>query len=261
MKIDKGFGYKKCGIYCIKNTANNKIYIGSSTHIYYRLRRHKSDLLRSVHANPILQNAYNKYGADSFIVSIIEECGEDIVLEREQYYINTLSPVYNITKEVINNRPSLESRLKISNTLKEKVKQGLVLYPLNIDKQKEVLVYDINCKCINKFHSQRAAGRYLQSIYPGFSPKTISMIVNKKGKNKRGRYKNHFILYPGDVCQKDIIRSDAFKIACLDTYTNETIEYNRTSDLAKSVNCEETAIYRALKKDRLLLKRYKLIKL
>ena len=101
MIIDKGYIYK------ITNIKNNKCYIGSSTHIYYRLHRHKSDLLRKVHANPILQNSYNKYGADSFVVSIIEECPKDFVLQREQYYINTLFPEYNITKQVINNRLSL----------------------------------------------------------------------------------------------------------------------------------------------------------
>jgi len=54
MKISKGFGYKKSGIYCIKNIVNDKFYIGSSIHIYYRLRRHKSDLIKKTHANPIL---------------------------------------------------------------------------------------------------------------------------------------------------------------------------------------------------------------
>jgi group I intron endonuclease len=261
MNIEKGFGYKKSGIYCIKNITNSKCYIGSSTHIYYRVRRHKSDLIRQVHANPILQNAYNKYGATSFEVSIIEECSDNIILQREQHYIDKLSPAYNITKEVINNRLSAESRLKISETLKEKVRQGLILYPLNVDKQKEVIVYDANCKCIQSFLSQRAAGRYLQTIYPEFSPKTVSMIVNKVGKNKRGRYKNHFILYPGDKCIKDIIRSDAFKILCLDIKNNTANEYKRSIDLAVALNCTLTSVLRALKKDRLLLKRYKLTKL
>ena len=86
------------------------------------------------------------------------------------------------------------------------------------------------------------------------------MIVNKKGKNKRSRYKNHFILYPGDECKKNIIRSDAFKIKCLDTHTNDITSYNRSSDLAKSLNCSESAVFRALKMNKLLLRRYKLKK-
>lgn len=87
------------------------------------------------------------------------------------------------------------------------------------------------------------------------------MLVNKKGKNKRGRYKNYFVLYPGDPCIKHIIRSDAFKISCLDTLTNDTKIYHRTTDLAKTLSCSEHAVFRALKKDRLLLRRYKLTKL
>jgi group I intron endonuclease len=214
-----------------------------------------------MHANPHLQNAYNKYGSLSFQISIIEECDQDNLLKREQYYIDLLTPAYNITKEVINNRLSPESRLKISNTLKEKVKNGIITYPLNVDKQKEVIVYDSNCKCIEKFLSQRAAGRYLKSIYPKFSPKTVSMLVNKKGKNKRGRYKNNFVLYPEDICVKDIIRSDAFKISCYDTQYDRSIIFNKTDDLAKFIGCSASAVFAALKNNRLLFKRFKLTKL
>lgn len=47
------------GIY--KIIINNKLYIGSSLDIKNRIKQHKSDLKNNRHANPKLQNAYNKY--------------------------------------------------------------------------------------------------------------------------------------------------------------------------------------------------------
>ena len=34
----------KCGIYCIKNTVNNKIYVGKSINIYKRIKQHITQL-------------------------------------------------------------------------------------------------------------------------------------------------------------------------------------------------------------------------
>jgi len=38
------------------------------------------------------------YGYSKFTFEILEYCDADIVLEREQYYLDTLQPVYNILK-------------------------------------------------------------------------------------------------------------------------------------------------------------------
>lgn len=60
------------GVYCITNTVNNKIYVGSSGSIYQRTARHKCDLLKNRHANSHLQSAVNKYGIDKFEISLIK---------------------------------------------------------------------------------------------------------------------------------------------------------------------------------------------
>lgn len=257
MNIDKGFGYKKCGIYCIKNITNDKCYIGSSTHIYYRLRRHKSDLLRNVHANPILQNAYNKYGADSFVVSIIEECSEDIVLQREQYYIDTLNPVYNITKEVINNRPSLESRIKISNTMKAKAKAGIRVNCMNENKRKQIDLYDCTCKFIKRFDSYNDAGRYLKELYPRLTPDSISIYV----KSRRGKYKDYYLIKPDKQCDNSNPRDEFVNIRLTEISTGIVQVFKNLKTLTNLLGCGETSIYRAIKKKRPLLRKYKVEKL
>lgn len=78
---------KKIGIYKITNIINNKVYIGQSQDIDTRLRGHKSTLKANTHFNIHLQRAYNKYGIDSFTYEIQEECSEDIINERESYWI------------------------------------------------------------------------------------------------------------------------------------------------------------------------------
>jgi group I intron endonuclease len=54
------------GIYCIRNKVNNKMYIGSSVSIRKRVRRHINSLINNKHDNEHLQNAWIKYGKESF---------------------------------------------------------------------------------------------------------------------------------------------------------------------------------------------------
>lgn len=76
------------GIYKITNLIDNKVYIGQSKNLKSRLGGHKSCLKHNHHSNIYLQRAYNKYGAENFKFEIIEECEEDKLTEREQYWID-----------------------------------------------------------------------------------------------------------------------------------------------------------------------------
>ena len=78
----------KCGIYKILNNSNGKFYIGSSKIIETRWKRHQIRLNRNYHSNKHLQYAWNKYGNAAFELSIVEECDVDVLLEREQYYLD-----------------------------------------------------------------------------------------------------------------------------------------------------------------------------
>lgn len=95
---------KICGVYKITNTANGKMYVGSSKDIYKRWNQHQNELNCGMHGNQYLQNAWNKYGSQSFKFEIIEECPIDNQFEREQFYLNTLNPFdnngYNIIRQI-----------------------------------------------------------------------------------------------------------------------------------------------------------------
>src|SRR5258707_13712753 len=59
------------GIYKITCTANKRIYIGSAVNLRQRRSEHFSGLQHSTHHNPILQNAWNKYGPDAFTFEVL----------------------------------------------------------------------------------------------------------------------------------------------------------------------------------------------
>ena len=94
-----GFAPNISGVYMIKNILNNKCYIGSAKNIKHRLRQHLRDLLSEKHINKYLLRAFNKYGQDSFVYTILEKCDEDrhAILNAEQVYLN-MSPEYNYMK-------------------------------------------------------------------------------------------------------------------------------------------------------------------
>jgi group I intron endonuclease len=85
-------------IYKITNLINDKCYIGSAIDPKTRFYVHKSHLRKNKHHSILLQRAWNKYGENSFIFEVIEECPADDLIIREQYYIDTIEPVYNIAR-------------------------------------------------------------------------------------------------------------------------------------------------------------------
>ena len=76
-----------CGVYCIRCKVNNKAYIGSSVDINRRWTEHKSALKAGRHDNKLLQEDYNKYGADSFLYSILINCEPQNLLWYENIYM------------------------------------------------------------------------------------------------------------------------------------------------------------------------------
>lgn len=108
------------GIYQIRNTINNKVYIGSTVNFENRWSDHKHTLKKGKHGNPHLQYSYNKHGIDCFTFSILECCPpfKEILLSTEQKYLDQLKPEYNICK-IAGSRQGIkhseEVRQKISN--------------------------------------------------------------------------------------------------------------------------------------------------
>ncbi len=154
-------------IYKISNLINNKFYIGSAIDYNRRLREHKSMLRLNKHSCKHLQNAYNKYGIDNFKFEIIEQVEDKTkLIEREQYYIDTLKPEYNknlIAGNSLGLKHTEESKRKISESrinnkwcvgrkLSEETRSKIG------DKQKvKIYQYDLYNNLIGEFNSIKEA--------------------------------------------------------------------------------------------------------
>jgi len=87
------------GIYQIQSFIKPEyIYIGSACNIKHRIVCHLHLLRKNIHDNNILQNHFNKYGELDFQFLTKELCLKKDLIIREQYYINTLKPHFNILK-------------------------------------------------------------------------------------------------------------------------------------------------------------------
>jgi group I intron endonuclease len=208
----------KAGVYMWKHIESGKRYVGSTLNINIRMKNYYN--INHLERNKTMKicNALRFHGYSAFNLSIIEYINienlsksesKDLILRREQYYLDTLAPEYNILKiagsrqgsshleETIQKMKdakkgsthSLEARLKISEGNKGKL--------LNIPKTKEhkerisevlgttIYVYNSENKTLlYTFTSARKAEEFLECSRP-----TI-LTYAKNGK----LYKNKWIL-------------------------------------------------------------------
>jgi group I intron endonuclease len=109
---------KAPGIYKIYFLDPDFFYIGSSINLRNRYYGHIKDLRNSRHGNSHLQHAYDKYGKDALHFEIVEQVShrEDLLV-REQHYLDTLKPYYNI-------HPNARSSLGVKRTPEHRIKSG-----------------------------------------------------------------------------------------------------------------------------------------
>ena len=88
----------KSGIYIIKTKINNRYYIGSAINLYNRKHIHLTHLKNNKHHNSKLQRFVNKYGIDNLYFECVELCEKEDLIKKEQFYIDTLNPYFNIAK-------------------------------------------------------------------------------------------------------------------------------------------------------------------
>lgn len=128
-----------CGIYKITNVNNDKVYIGSSVDVSKRKYKHFWMLRKGIHDNNHLQNSFNKEGEKSFLFEVLEYCGSEFLVERENHYISKYKSVendngYNMAtvNDFRRNTYNEEVKLKISKYNLKKNGNFTKFYLINI---------------------------------------------------------------------------------------------------------------------------------
>lgn len=123
-------------IYCIENTINNKKYIGKTSCLYKRMYQYLYSIKNPERKciNEYFLNAFKKYGLENFryyIIENFEELNDDLLKERELFWINYYSTTnsdkgYNLRRDSSTNMIIHEkTRKKISKRLKKEWKNGV----------------------------------------------------------------------------------------------------------------------------------------
>lgn len=81
--------YDGPGVYEILNRYNGDFYIGSSAHVLTRLQSHFRKLKDGKHENHLMQQAYNKHGADfvCFVLAEMPDASKQELFDAETKYI------------------------------------------------------------------------------------------------------------------------------------------------------------------------------
>lgn len=108
------------GVYIIKNTITEEVYVGSTTNLKKRINDHKSSLKRNDHENKFLQQSYNQYKKKVFEFIILEEYenpDREFLYKREDFYmIKFKDNLFNINPNAKSNKG-----IKITEEAKQKI--------------------------------------------------------------------------------------------------------------------------------------------
>lgn len=225
------------GVYKIINSEEGKYYVGSSTmKIIKRINHHYNMLKSNTHKNKHLQNAWNKYGEDSFIFEIVENLEKDQCLIREQEFINNedfcnlynINPLAsgtpNLSQETINKRSeTFRKTTKIAKEYYCKLKAGEISMenipikykkmvnsylrtPWNKGKNGDIVDYSF-LKGVKKTRTEKWIKR-AKNLGEKMLEKSVNVYVFDLNMNYLGHWKNAHLLEKESSSKEFILKSN-----------------------------------------------------
>lgn len=213
------------GVYLIFNNITGDYYVGSAStnRFYARFSNH----LFYLKGSKILKHAVKKYNLSNFVILILELFPETVnkennkkLLDMEDFYLKFLLPNYNILTEA-------GSSFGYKHTELDRIKMET-----NYSLDRRELIGNLNRD-------------------KKLSAETVEKIREKALKREKVYYSNEAIL--------NMKKNSKAIILC---NLDRTVfgEYSSIAEAAKSINCGEKTIRRALKTDKKILKRRFIVK-
>ena len=143
------------GVYRITNTANGKFYVGSAVNLRERWTRHKYRLRSKQHHNEHLQRSFLKHGEECFVFDVLELVGRDALIEREQYWIDTLRPEYNLSPtagNIAGYKHTEEHKQRMSKNM-----TGVKRQPLSEEHKRKIAEAGVGRKCPQETRNKLSA--------------------------------------------------------------------------------------------------------
>ena len=108
------------GVYKIVNIQTTDFYIGSSINLSLREKNHFNKLKHWKHVNTHLQHAYIKYGKENFKFEILATCPKEYCIKLEQWFLDNLKPIYNIS-------PTAKNTTGCKNKRRSKINEETII--------------------------------------------------------------------------------------------------------------------------------------
>lgn len=240
------------GIYKIENIVDGKKYIGSAVDLNKRKNVHYSSLRNNKHHSIYLQNAFNLYGELNFIFEIVELIDDkDLLLSREQFYIDTMRPQYNICKTAgswLNNKHSEKTK----SILRHKTKNA----------NKKICVYcnvEMHINNLTRWHNEHcllnpnidldSERKYRASIQAGISKKKQERGVclyckEELAINIISRYHNEKCIANPNISKEEIAKRIAFSLKMSSVTIGRNKGQKRTKEFCDYVSEDKIYKYR-----------------
>lgn len=263
---------KRCGIYVIVNTINNKKYVGKSKDIHKRIKQHITQLnTKSKDENRHLINSWHKYGRENFDYFIVEYLWPDMVLlaERELYWMEQLNTVdrnhgYNLRMDSTSNmivhdetrkllskagkqkhidNPNLrvETGKKLSKYWKDNVeaKERMGNLVSNATTNYSIVKLDKDFNIIDEFKTQKI----LKETLPDYYLPAILQVCNGNKSSYKGFYWRYRDIKTSLIKEVNI-KQGMRKLKAVNTITGEECIYESVLEAEKYSDIKRDAIYK-----------------
>lgn len=163
-------------IYIIRNTVNTKVYIGQTkNHFQHRFRQHIYAANKD--SQYIIYKAMRKYGIQNFFVGPLEQCNNEVLNEKEIFWIkfyksNNSKYGYNMTEGGSKQGEPWNKSMVTSQQILKEFNNGLSAY--NIAKKYHTEVARVT-KILQQYNLKY--GRELQKVANDVEQKVIQLYI------------------------------------------------------------------------------------